>query len=332
MSYRALRSSHRGLMLLGWGIMGGLVAGPAAEAVEAQSAGGGVMSWAEFRTFERVPEDVRIEWGHAPEQFGELYRPDEPGPHPVVVLLHGGCWLSIADTSYMSHLARALADAGWAVWMPEFRRADMAGGAWPGMLTDVGQGVDHLRVLAPQYGLDLERVVSMGHSSGGHLALWVAGRSQISGEGVAARLRGTDPVRVRAVVGLAAIAGLEDYHARGGGGCGPEAVPTLLGETPADGNGSARLDLADPTARLRATSTGDDAPLPVLLITGTLDPIVPVAHAEAFAAGVGPSVEPLALPDAGHFEVVAPWTDSFAGMWPRLAAFLRTAVGTESPR
>ena len=87
------------------------------------------------------PADHRIAYGGAPQQFGELRLPDGDGPHPVAIVLHGGCW--------------------------------------PGTFLDVAAGVDHLRALAEGYDLDLGRVLFIGHSAGGHLALWAAGRQRI---------------------------------------------------------------------------------------------------------------------------------------------------------
>ena len=86
------------------------------------------MSWGEFRRLDRVEPDHRIAYGTGPLAMGELYLPEGSGPHPVAVVIHGGCWSSIAEAGYMSHLARALADEGWAAWSLEFRRAVEAGG------------------------------------------------------------------------------------------------------------------------------------------------------------------------------------------------------------
>lgn len=300
----------------------GAVLGGAAPAVAQGAAGAtGPLTWSEFREFDPVAPDAEVRWGNDPEQRGDLYLPSGAGPHPVVALVHGGCWLSIADTRYMSHLARRFADEGWAVWVPEFRRVDMPGGGWPGILVDVAAGVDHLRSLAPEHDLDLARVVLAGHSSGGHLALWLAGRGRLRRGGEEGRLRGSGPLAVRGVVGLAAIAGVADYHRRGGGGCGPEAVPALLGGEP--GAHPERLRLAEPGARL-------DPGVPVLLATGEDDAVVPLAHDLAFAAEVGVHVRVVPVAGAGHFEVVAPWTDGFSALWRELGPFLREAADLSS--
>ncbi len=255
-----------------------------------------------------VEADRRIEYGPESEQFADLYLPDGDGPFPVVVLIHGGCWRSIAGAGYTSHLAEELTTFGWAVWNLEFRRIDQPGGAWPGILDDVRAGALHLRAVAAEYALDLDRVVTAGHSSGGHLALWLA-----------SELEPLQPVR--GVVALAAIADLQDFHARTERGCGSGIVPALLGGDP--------LERAD---RMRRASPAERLPLGVrqLLVTGREDRTVPLAHTEAYAERArrsGDTVEILAVPRAGHFEVVAPWSPAFDAVRARMRAFLGTQAG-----
>ena len=255
---------------------------------------------------------LRVAYGEGEHHFGELSLPPGPGPFPLAVVVHGGCWLSIAGVDYMRPFARALVEEGWAVWSLEFRRIDQEGGAWPGILQDVAAGADHARALARAHPLDLSRVVTVGHSSGGHLALWLAGREALpADEATGARLRGTDPLPVAAAVGLAAIADLEDY--RNYTRCGPTAVEDFLGV--GFGEAGERLAVSDPA--VMATSA------PRLVIMGELDPIVPPAHGQAFreraAAG---GVEVAVVPGAGHFELVAPWTASWSRVAERVRAFL----------
>jgi peptide-methionine (S)-S-oxide reductase len=274
-----------------------------------------------------VPADRRIAYGPHPGQFGDLYLPDGPGPHPVAVVVHGGCWRSLASLDYTSHLSRALARDGWAAWNLEFRRIDEPGGAWPGILEDVALGADHLRSIAAEHQLDLERGVVLGHSSGGHLALWLAARAGLEDDPADVRLRGRAPLRLRGVVGLAAITDLDDFHQREGRGCGPTVVADLLG--------------GDPSAlpvRLALTSPAERLPLGVaqLLVTGREDRTVPLAHVRAYgarAAGAGETVEVVDVPGAGHFEVVAPWASEFHAVRVALARFLGRveAIGTMRP-
>ncbi|UCC25777.1 MAG: alpha/beta hydrolase [Gemmatimonadales bacterium] len=260
---------------------------------------------------------ARISYGPGPHQFGELRLPEGPGPHPVVVIIHGGCWLSIADLTYMDHFAGTLNRAGWATWSLEFRTIDQEGGGWPRILEDVALGTDHLRHMAEEYPLSTSRVVASGHSSGGHLALWLGARESLPHdlEG-GPRLRGGDPLPLAGVVGLAAIADLADYtrYTR----CGPTIVSDFLGE-PVDPS-SERFRLSDPGSLLPASA-------PQLLLMGELDPIVPPSHGEHYtrrALESGQVVEVATVPGAGHFELVAPWTAPWEQVWERLGGFLRS--------
>jgi acetyl esterase/lipase len=280
------------------------------------------MSWAEFQRVERVAPDLSAAWGDHPDAFGEWYLPTGSGPHPVVVLVHGGCWRSIASVDYVSHLGRAFADWGWATWVPEFRRVDQEDGAWPAILEDVGAAVDYLREAPESLELDLRTVAVAGHSSGGHLALWLASRHRLPDDGPTPS-RGDAPLPIHGVVSLAGIADLEDFDRRGGGGCGADAVDGLLGRLDG-GNGDGdpgvadRMEWASPLGRLPMG-------VPQLVIMGGLDRTVPAAHGEAWvnaAVAAGDAARLLIPPRAGHFELVAPWTDPFGVIEPELRAFL----------
>jgi acetyl esterase/lipase len=245
-------------------------------------------------------------YGPGEYRFAELRLPEGRGPFPVAAVIHGGCWLSIADLSYMHAFSEALLDRGWAVWSLEFNRIDQPGGAWPGILEDVAAGLDHLEVVARDHPLELERVVAFGHSSGGHLALWAAGRAGLPPDtDGGAVLRGEAPLRLAGVVGLAPIADLRDYtrYTR----CGPAAVQDFLGTEELEGE---RMALSDPAGLIPRG-------VPQLLLFGALDPIVPPEHGLAYLErrssavdGAG-DVRVWTVEGAGHFELVAPFTEGW---------------------
>lgn len=245
----------------------------------------------------RLPQpepDVRIRYGPEPSQFGELRLASGPGPHPVAVIVHGGCWLAEYDLGYMSSLAEAIAEDGVATWSVEYRRIGEDGGGWPGTFLDVAAAADHVRVLAAAHDLDLTRVVAVGHSAGGHLALWLAARSGLGSDDP---LRGSEPLPVRGVVSLAGIPDLAGYAAPEG--CGA-AVAGLLGGEP--GGDPGRLQRASPIEML---------PLGVrqTMIVGGRDTIVPAEQARRYAErarAAGDQVEIRAVEAAGHFELVVP--------------------------
>ncbi|HZD06561.1 MAG TPA: alpha/beta hydrolase [Longimicrobiales bacterium] len=258
------------------------------------------------------PADRTVRYGRDAAQEGDLRLPAGPGPHPVAVVLHGGCWRAIADRRYMAGLAAALAHAGWATWNLDYRTVDDPGGGYPGTFRDVGEGIDHLRHLADDHALDLERVVAVGHSAGAHLALWAAARSRIP---ASAPVGAEGSLPLRGVVALAGIADLEDFDARGARGCG-EAVRTLLGAAPADA-----------PDRCALVSPGRLLPLgvPQLLMVGENDPVVPSAHVRHHlraARAAGDPVELVVVPGAAHFELVAPWWLGWDAVGGRIAEFL----------
>lgn len=217
-------------------------------------------------------------YGQAREQVLEWSRPVGPGPFPVAILVHGGCWLNRFDRGYCRHLAAALRERGWLAVNVEYRRVGDPGGGWPGTAEDVAAAVRFVLGQAGAWGWDGTVVTMVGHSAGGHLALLAA----------------AEP-RVNTVVGLAAITHLGRYVTEPMD-CA-EGARRLVG-------GGAVPPAADPGQQ----------PLPganVILVSGDCDRIVPTSYGETFAAR-GPSVNHQVIPGAGHFDLVAPWTTAGA--------------------
>src|ERR1700749_189807 len=130
-----------------------------------------------MKSMKFAPADVHIPYGSAPQQAVDLFLPKTgKGPYPVVILIHGGCWSNEVPAASVSAPAVDLAAHGVAVWNIEYRRLGDAGGGYPGTYQDVGAAIDKLRGEAKARNLDLSRVVIAGHSSGGVLSLWAAGR------------------------------------------------------------------------------------------------------------------------------------------------------------
>lgn len=255
-----------------------------------------LMKVAEVMALPIDPPTLRNSYGPDELQFGELRLPEGKGPHPVVVIIHGGCWLNAYDLSLMDPMATALTRAGYATWNLEYRRIGDEGGGWPGTFQDVTAGVNHLRELVLEHDLDLSRVVVTGHSAGGHLALWLAGQRQLPAD---SEIHTDDLLPIKGIVSLAGITDPETYLVREGQGCGT-AVDELLGGLP-----------EDVPQRYRQASPFALAPLGVrqVLITGEEDRIVPLAHITPFyekARAGGDRIKSVAIPAAGHFEVIAP--------------------------
>jgi acetyl esterase/lipase len=255
------------------------------------------VTWKQIAAMPQPPADHVIPYGDDSLAFGELRLPTGAGPHPLVILIHGGCWRSQYDLHHVAPLGAALTRRGVAVWTIEYRRIGDAGGGWPGTFEDVARGADHVRELARKFPLDLERVVLVGHSAGGHLALWLAARRHLPAGSPLA----VDPLPVRGVVGLAAISDLRAYGA-GAGYCN-ESVGLLLGGTPAE--------VPDRYAQASPTEL-PPAGVPLRLVHGTGDTVVPLEQSRAFAARLGGEARYVPIEGAGHFDLIAPTSSAWA--------------------
>lgn len=266
----------------------------------------------------RAP-DRRVAYGDDSSQYGELRVPTGSGPHPVVVLIHGGCFkAAYATTRDLAPMGDALKDGGIATWNVEYRRLGQPGGGWPGTYLDIGRAVDHLRDLAREYPLDLGRVVIVGHSAGGHLAMWAAARARLP---AASPLFATNPLLVRGVIDLAGpvdlTANIPGYQAL----CRDSVITSLLGGTPAAV--PERYAHASPITLLPLG-------IPQVLILGTHEDFVPLPLAEAYAqaaAGAGDPVRLLVIPGVGHFETASPR----ATTWPLVESTIRSLLDGALP-
>lgn len=262
-----------------------------------------LVSWQQITAMPLPAPDYRLQYGPDSLQFGELRLPAGKGPFPVVVVIHGGCWLSEYNLQYMSHVSEALTEAGYATWNVEFRRVGDAGGGWPGTFLDVARGTDYVRELAKKYPLNPKKVVVLGHSAGGHLALWLAARRKLPRK---SPLYTRKPLRLKGVVTLAGIPDLAAYSAEKGS-CNA-AVPQLMGGMP-----------AVVPERYAEASPAQLLPLrvPQRLVQGDLDPIVPVAQGRQYAAAAtakGDDAQVLLIPNIGHFDLAAPQSPA----WPTI--------------
>ena len=137
-----------------------------------------LMTSSDLLKFPSPEADHRIAYGEDKLQYGELRLPEGKGPHPTMILIHGGCWLSQFDLSHARLLADAFTKEGIATWLIEYRRVGDEGGGWPGTFEDVANAGEFLKQLSKPYNLDLERFIVAGHSAGGHFALWFANRPE----------------------------------------------------------------------------------------------------------------------------------------------------------
>jgi acetyl esterase/lipase len=253
-------------------------------------------------------------YGVTRAQFGELYRPPGREPVPVAVVIHGGFWRARFGRKLMRALCEDLVARGWAAWNLEYRRLG-DGGGWPNTFEDVAAGIDHLHELAPPGGghpvdgepgpLDLSRVVAIGHSAGGHLAVWAATRPDLPDGAPGASPR----VRVTAAV---AQAGVVDLRLAWQWRLSEGVVRELLGGPPEERD--ERYGLASPA---------DHPPVgvPLLLVHGAEDEIVPPAMSRRFAgaaAAAGCACDLEVLDGEDHFGHLDPANP----LWQRVVEWL----------
>lgn len=263
------------------------------------------VSYAEVEVLPYANPHIKIGYGSDPLQYGLLWLPQQQTnaragstdsndsnditdstdstdskKAPLIALVHGGCWLNAYDIQHTFALSTALAQAGYAVWSLEYRRTGDEGGGWPGTLADVEAGLAAISGLE-QYPLDTSRVVVLGHSAGGHLALLVA-------DSVSA---------VAAVIGLAAITDIVAY-AEGDGFCEKAAVQ-FMGVELSENTGL--YQAASPAARAKLSPPQTD----IWLLHGTADITVPLSQATL------PGATRVTVDQGGHFDWVHPGTESF---------------------
>lgn len=264
----------------------------------------------DYRRLPVVSASRRFYYGAHPSQFGDLFLPGTQGPHPVAVLVHGGCWQAAYGLAALGQLAHAIAAHDVAVWNIEYRRLG-DGGGWPYTFLDVGAALDFLRTLAEPFNLDLHRIVTAGHSAGGHLALWLAARAGLAAH---SPITAPDPLRVAVVV---SIAGIPDLIAAARRRVCDDAIGALMQGAP-----EAAADRYHDASPAALTPLG----VPHIHIHGRQDAIVPVDLVEAYveaAIRTGDHASTLLLEKAGHFEPVDARTNAGQQVIERIVTLSR---------
>ncbi len=262
-----------------------------------------LMTWADLNARPQPTPSVEVKWGEGDTDIADIWLPEGQGPHPVVVMVHGGCWQkSIADRTLMNPMADALRNQGWAVWNIEYRGVDEPGGGYPGTYLDVGAAADELIERGEAWSLDLNRVTGIGHSAGGHLVLWLAARSKLPDS---SPLRVSNPLRFRGVVVSGGLADLEASRTVTAPACLDAIYDQLTG----------------PPSPERPDPLSDSSParlLPIgvafISVNGSEDRIAPPLLGEALtrkAEAAGDSASLVIIPATGHVELVSPGTQAF---------------------
>ncbi|HEY9684053.1 MAG TPA: alpha/beta hydrolase [Oculatellaceae cyanobacterium] len=255
----------------------------------------------EFLNLTPPPVDKRLSYGSDPNQFGELRLPAGAGPFPVVMNIHGGFWRNLYGLGHAGHYCAALTRSGFATWNVEYRRAGDKGGGWPGSLEDLALAYRFIRQNAAQHNLDRGRFLVSGHSAGGHLALCLAAH---------------EPT-LEHVMPLAAVSDARkcyELHLSN------DAVVEFLGGTP-DSVPEHYREASPFELSIKAKQW---------LVHGNADDVVPFSFSSDYieAKKEKETVSLLALPKAGHFDVINPFSEVWPEMDKLVSRLLQSSVNT----
>jgi acetyl esterase/lipase len=244
-------------------------------------------------------------YGPDPSQFADLHLPARRCRPGTVVLIHGGFWGPRFGADNLDGVAADLAGRGWVAWNIEYRRIGLGGG-YPSTLEDVAAAIDHLATLAD---VGTGRVVAVGHSAGGHLATWAAGRTKL-----AAGAPGARPVIE--IAGVMSLAGVLDLGAAAREKIGNGAATALMGGDP--GELPERYAVADPLSQV-------PIPAAVRCVHAQPDDRVPFAQSVTYVAAARASGQDAQLLEVGgdHFTVA----DTTAPTWPAIIKRLEELMG-----
>jgi len=269
-----------------------------------------------FAALERPRPSALVQYGPASSQAVDVFLPESKEPHPVAILIHGGCWRDLpgAGREQLRPIAAELARQGIAVWSIGYRRADENGGGYPGTFQDVATAIDRLRSQAATYNLDASRTVVVGHSAGGHLALWASVRDRLPAD---SRLRDPNAFVPGAVISLAGVADLKTFGRFVPLLCGPGILERLA---PRDGSTDPYADISP--AQLPAPRGR------VLMVSGIVDRLVPPYVADDYARLMqrthAKAVTLVDIPGAGHFDLVTPGVPAWQEVESRILEALRS--------
>ena len=245
----------------------------------------------------RVPpaKGERVQYGTHPLQFAELRFPSGKGPFPLLFVIHGGWWLSAYDLTHIGHFCAKFTSYGIVTCSLEYRRIGDAGGGWPGTFLDVANAIDYFEArLTSDVRVDIKRAAVIGHSAGGHLALWLGGKHRIPKNSV---LYTGQNQRLIAAISLAGVTNLPiAWELR----LGDDAVGKLIGGSP--DQYPERYAEASP---LELLPMG----LKQVLIHGRADEVVPISQSKGFAQtakAAGDEASLVSLDGFGHFELIDP--------------------------
>ncbi len=274
-----------------------------------------LMSFQDVMAHPHASPTAKHAYGPASEQYGTLWLPQGNGPFAVVIAVHGGCWTLPGLQPSMDYIAEDLRKNGVAVWNVDYRPLGSNGAGYPGSFNDIADAVDYVRTLAQTYKLDSNRVVIIGHSAGGHMALWAAARYKLAPNSPLYR---KNPLALTAAISLSGIPDLKDYRDHGPACDQPDTINHLTG-----------ANTREATTVFSDTSPSNLLPLntPQIIVAGDQDSIVPAQFGNSYAhmaKQAGDNVEFISFPHAGHFEMIAPQSDAWQQIKARVLTLLKS--------
>ena len=262
-----------------------------------------LMGWGDLmgRPLPSTPHSIT--YGDRKNDVVDVWIPDGEGPHPVVLMVHGGCWQkAIADRTLMNYAAEDLRQNGMAVWNIEYRGVDEEGGGYPGTFTDVSNAADAMRSYAAEYQLDLDKVAGFGHSAGGHLVTWLATRKNLPADNP---LYSADPLPMVGLINTGGLADLEASAPVTQASCLADIMDTLTG-LPDDSRSDVFADTS-PSELLPGGTT-------IISVNGDSDRIAPSELGLGFtekALKAGDTARFVQVKNTGHVELISPQTEAF---------------------
>ena len=248
--------------------------------------GAGQVSFSEIQALEYSAPNEVVPYGAGEHQFAEYWHPGTLEP-ALVILIHGGCWSNEYGLDHIRALASKLKGSGYAVWSTEYRRVGDVGGGWPGTFEDIADSLNYTDKLS---NINQHAKFVMGHSAGGHLALWVAAAGHLPLESPLGKRMKT---QIQGAIGLAPIADLAAYSL-GDNSC-EVVTEKLMGGSAIDL--AERYALGSPSALLPSIDS--------ILIHGEGDTIVNISQSQRYAASSSrASIIP--LKGLGHFDMINP--------------------------
>jgi acetyl esterase/lipase len=263
----------------------------------------------------------RMYYGDNQYQFGDLRLPGGEGSYPTAIIIHGGFWRERVGLDIMDSIADNLSGRGIATWNIEYRRVGHEGGGWPGTLTDVARAADYLHTLAESNTLDLNRVVTMGHSAGGHLALSLAARHRLPETSI---LKVSEqPLPIKGAVSLAGVSDLalmqEVHHI--------QEVNRNISNNPVSDFMAGPPD--EVPSHYAEASPLELLPIgvPQVLVHGPLDIHVPIGISYSYkkaADRAGDNVKMVEISSAEHFKLIDPQSGAWSIIAQETASLLKS--------